>query len=106
MTIIYSLARVTIVVTPVILVILLASPVFDRKYTAIGRYYLWLVVMAVMIFMLVRPPTPVVQIDMPTHILAAGSDVAAETSQTVSGPHVSIDVHTWHIYPVLPHEDL
>ena len=45
MTMLYSLASTTLILTPVIVVLLLVMPFLDKKFAANGRYLLWVIVM-------------------------------------------------------------
>jgi len=46
MTLLFSLVSATLIMTPLILLFLLLTPLLDRKYAAGGRYALWILVMA------------------------------------------------------------
>ena len=69
MTLLYSLVSITLVVTPVIILILLATPLLDRKYASGGRYVLWILVMMALTLPFVSfIPSPAFQINMPVTI--------------------------------------
>lgn len=66
MTLLHSLASATLIMTPLILLFLLLTPLLDRKYAAGGRYVLWILVMAGLCLPFIPfRPSPAIQIDMP-----------------------------------------
>ena len=66
MTILNSLANITLIITPLILIFLLLMPLLDRKYASGGRYMLWIPIMAVLCLPFVPfIQHPVLQIDVP-----------------------------------------
>ncbi|MCL2084194.1 MAG: DUF4097 family beta strand repeat-containing protein [Oscillospiraceae bacterium] len=68
MTLLHSLASVTLTLTPIILLLLLLTPLFDRKYSAAGRHLLWIFVMAGLCLPLISfAPRPAIQIDLAAH---------------------------------------
>ena len=69
MTFLYSLVSITLIVTPIIIIILLATPLLDRKYAGGGRYVLWILVMMALALPFVSfIPSPVFQINVPVTI--------------------------------------
>ena len=66
MTLLYSLASATLIMTPLIMLFLLLTPLLDRKYAVGGRYVLWILVMAGLCVPFVPfRPFPAIQIDVP-----------------------------------------
>ena len=66
MTLLHSLASATLIMTPLILLFLLFTPLLDRKYAAIGRYALWILVMVGLCLPFVPfLPSPAIQIAVP-----------------------------------------
>ena len=62
----HALASTTLVVTPIIIFILLATPLLEKKYTAGGRYILWVPIMIALALPFVRIiPNPTFQINVP-----------------------------------------
>jgi|GEM_PF-4601746 len=46
MTFIYSLASITLIITPLIILLLMLAPIMDKKFLAGGRHLLWIMIMA------------------------------------------------------------
>ena len=66
MTLLHSLASATLIMTPLILLFLLLTPLLDRKYAAGGRYALWILVMVGLCLPFVPfLPSPAIRIDVP-----------------------------------------
>jgi len=78
-TVLISLAGTVLTITPVIVLILLVSPLLDRRYAVGGRYVLWILVM-ISLAMPLLPfmPEPVFLINMPVPAaqLAPATDLA------------------------------
>jgi len=85
MTALYTLARISIVITPIIIIILLATPFLNRKYTAVGRYYLWIIIMAALISPWFIPGHGLVQINIPQVSTTVFESTAILNSDTGSG---------------------
>lgn len=66
MTVLYTLASTTLVVTPLILILLLLTPLLNKRYAAKGRYYIWLVLMCGLCLPFISAiPRPSFQIEIP-----------------------------------------
>jgi len=90
MTVLYTLVGINIVITPVILILLLSAPILDRKYTAVGRYYLWIVVMAALVGAWMIPGQGLLQINMP-QMNAPVRSVTMDNNADGAYPRDSID---------------
>jgi len=80
MTAFYALISTNLVITPVILLILLATPLLNRKYTAAGRYYLWIIIMVALVGAWAIPSRGLVRINMPQ----VNAPISGYTPATVS----------------------
>lgn len=95
MSILYSLASATLIATPLIMTIMLAKPLFDRKYAANGRYFLWMLVMGALILPFVSAIPSPIRIDMPAlERPAAYPAERAQTALPVPIPNPVESVHT------------
>ncbi|MCL2752622.1 MAG: hypothetical protein FWE44_00560, partial [Defluviitaleaceae bacterium] len=70
MTFLFSFASTTIIVSAAIILILIATPVLDKKFAAGGRYFLWIVIIAALLFMPFASlvPRPTLEISVPIAI--------------------------------------
>jgi len=72
-----ALASATFIITPVIILMLVLTPFLDKRFSARGRYVVWLVLMGVMVLPFAAvTPRPVFEVHMP---IAAVLPVAVET---------------------------
>ena len=66
MNLIVSLISTTLIITPIVVILLMLTPVLDKWFAARGRCWLWVTVMAgLCIPFLTFLPRPVLQIDVP-----------------------------------------
>ena len=86
MILIFSIASATLIITPLIIILLLAMPFFEKKYTAGGRHILWILVMVCLCLPFVSfVPNPAIQIHMPIPNSAAADKTAQIVNPLVAG---------------------
>jgi len=75
-TLLLSLASVSLIITPLIILLLFAAPFLERKYTAGGRYLMWILVMGCLCLPFASfIPRPAVQIHVPVPAAASSYDI-------------------------------
>jgi len=94
MTFLHSFASINLIAALIILLVLATASIFNKKYVAGGRYFIWIAVMGILLLPFISvAPTPPIQIDISSAAFGR-VESGAIGNVDISEPSVLADVPT------------